>query len=1650
MSRKPDEVREITEKLEEGVKAVFESEKYKNYLNTMSKFHKYSFKNLMLISMQNPEATLVAGFKAWQKNFDRHVKRGEEGIRILAPTQYKKKKKQKKLSPETNEVMLDAEGKPIIEEVEVTINSFRVVSVFDVSQTEGKELPKMVEELSAGVKDYEKFMQALKEVSPVPIEFENIEGVAKGYFSNSTNRIAIKNGMSQSQTVKTAIHEVAHAKLHSRGKNLDVELSEQKDRPTKEVEAESVAYTVCQHFGIDTSEYSFGYIAAWGRGRKMEELKLSLDTIQKTASELITGIEERLQKQVELQKEKTEELKELELEKTEKTLNENATEINNQERGESKLDVEEQGQVKILGYYKRERDGNEYIHYSESGKEWLTNGNARWSLENREDRLTRLTKAETIDINKIYENLTKSSPYSELKNYLDLKLAKPEVTLTVAECSEFHNLGEYYEGITSVDEALVIYNQIPPERINGIRSIGIQVNDVQMDIYSGNVIDLGMLEYTPEISGNKEAVELLKELMEKFPDAEILGRENIQELQFKTENVKEPVKMELTEISQEAIELVKQNTGLNGVDFSNCSFNGIKFDSDIEKCNFTNSKFYDCRFTVSEIKECNFTNCDMDADFSTVTVKECNFTNARMEGSVFVSNFIDNNFEAAKLERINMVGPSEVRGNNFEKTRLDTVFFAQNVSMEENKNLSSVKITFMDKSLEEEYKSQQVKALAGEKFEYGKAINSVCEKMEEQRNSRYLSEYAEKHKSVSLNKAGTKNTVIINAFGGPGAGKTTACHMIVAELRKAGFEAEYVSEYAKDLVYENNMEMLNGKEYNQFEILKEQVGRLDSKVGKVDFIVTDAPIALNQIYNVELTDYYKEMIKSLHADYSNFNFFIKRNNEQFKQEGRVHNLEESIEKDKEIKNMLSEYGLEHAEYTYETIDNVVDTILGKGENNMENTMPENKKYLNSKELEIYVEPGAVIGEEEYKYFTERFRVKELREDYFQIADEVMEPLDGEMKVITPLNPDTQKSEPVYRTFVTENGEHRYVGYCFAGDKVSYGEKTFERKLEQFHEKAEIKNEVSDQKNFSPEHSQTDSGISVNNMVKVHLYDTNGKEIKTNNFDEVFKVYEKDGKLGIDWNNEFAAFETFASSVVFENTETGEHYHFSNLSNSIEKIQKTELGEDEMTSSQQAEEIETDSHYPVQSIVTSWEDIEKRWEELEKNAGEYTPDEYDEAKRGIETLEIVLEEEEKAFIESIEDVKVSEKIEAEPVGTINNETTECYSEKEFLEKYKDAMEKTGEVNAVINSPEDHLLLRYKLNDKSVTLEEFCDLHYKEGNRTVYRDVVRETGERLTEFGDSALKIKGESEKEIEINHEPKYPPMTEEQVKNITDIIKNGAPVEQSSPTITAIEKNEPQKTPEAVENNNVQEILDGMKGALPENEAKQLESIANYISSMEKQLKEVGEQLNIVKEQLSTLKTGNPEVDNLIKSTEVLEKRTFSLQEKLQEIKQSFTEFLKNIADSIKQTGQSQLNKVMEHFKVEEKLQSFQGELSKLTADIMDKEMKICRISHELGQVGEHIKNVDKVIMGQQSQRPNENAGAALQKQLTEPLRKSREILGSIGNKTEVSIKKIKKLKEQVKNNNKAKEMKKEEKQKNKQEKRKKEMKKSKAMDLER
>ena len=301
MADKPtnrERLQQITAGIEQGIKELFESEKYMRYLSVMSRFHRYSVNNTMLIYMQKPDATLVAGYNKWKNQFERHVKRGEHGITIIAPTPFKKKIEEQKLDPDTKAPMLDQDGKVIMEEREVEIPMFRPVKVFDVSQTDGKPLPELASSLSGNVQNYEAFMEALRRSAPVPLSVEPMAANMDGYFSPDQQRIAIRAGMSEVQTVSAAVHEIAHSKLHNyaqvqeeAARAGDKEPPKKKDRNTEEVEAESISYAVCQYYGIQTGENSFGYIANWSQGKELPELRASLETINKAAGELIADID---------------------------------------------------------------------------------------------------------------------------------------------------------------------------------------------------------------------------------------------------------------------------------------------------------------------------------------------------------------------------------------------------------------------------------------------------------------------------------------------------------------------------------------------------------------------------------------------------------------------------------------------------------------------------------------------------------------------------------------------------------------------------------------------------------------------------------------------------------------------------------------------------------------------------------------------------------------------------------------------------------------------------------------------------------------------------------------------------------------------------------------------------------------------------------------------------------------------------------------------------------------------------------------------------------------------------------------------------------------------------------------------------------------
>ena len=484
-----ERLREITDGIEQGIKELFESEKYMRYLSVMSRFHRYSVNNTMLIYMQKPDATLVAGYNKWKDQFERHVKKGEHGITIIAPTPYKKKIEEQKLDPDTKAPILDKDGKIVTEEKEIEIPMFRPVKVFDVSQTDGKPLPELASSLSGNVPNYEAFMEALRRSAPVPITFEAMVADTDGYFSADHQKIAIRQGMSEVQTVSATVHEIAHSKLHDPKKyemlpswkvvleseggtkhdfKLDFATEKEaeqfasdmdwryvdenqfewrlaveedataekqaiKNRHTEEVEAESISYAVCKYFGIETGENSFGYIASWSQGKELKELRASLETINKTSGTLISDIER---------------------------------------------------------------------HYKEICKERGIDPNAK-------------AEPETAPIEQPTGNLT----------------------YYVAECMEFPNLGEYHDNL-SLEEAVRIYQEIPAERMNGIKGIGFELKDGSdyegpFPILTGQTIDLDTIQAIDYYRDNPLVQKAVKELAAAMPEMEVLGADaNQQEALF--------------------------------------------------------------------------------------------------------------------------------------------------------------------------------------------------------------------------------------------------------------------------------------------------------------------------------------------------------------------------------------------------------------------------------------------------------------------------------------------------------------------------------------------------------------------------------------------------------------------------------------------------------------------------------------------------------------------------------------------------------------------------------------------------------------------------------------------------------------------------------------------------------------------------------------------------------------------------------------------------------------------------------------------------------------------------------------------------------------------------------------------------------------
>lgn len=589
----------ILKSLETGVENIFTGDKYAQYLQTMSKFHRYSFNNTLLIAMQRPDATLVTGYRNWQ-TMGRQVKKGEKGITILAPAPIKRKREQEILD-QNNKPLLDGNGKPKTEEVEVVIPRFKPTTVFDISQTDGEPIETLApEELTEAVADYELFMKAITEISPVPIRFDEIEGEAKGYYHSVDKEIVIQKGMSDSQTIKTAIHETGHARLHD--KDLMAEQGIEKDRLTKEVEAESVAYCVCSAFGVDTSEYSFPYIAGWSSGRDMKELKTSMDTIRKTAGEMIDELSEKLQelfteKKLLLESEQKEKLIPAveaagyhfdELESSDGNLRflpDGTHEISGAWIADSWNDVQEWLEGVVLEDPDTAERVERVMHperFEKTSEELMFDGEERFAIYQIDHGSKAMeylfmgmdfVKSQGMEVtagdyqcvysgilqpsdnlDTLYSVFNQNHPadfrghsmsvsdvvitnqngdlrafyvdsfgFTELPDFVKQRQEmigienttlpllpdedKSRISFYVAECSEFPVLGEFHQDLT-LEQAFSIFDQIPGNRMNGIKSIGFNLEDDSdyagmFDLYVGNSLQKEIINSIPGYRDNK-------------------------------------------------------------------------------------------------------------------------------------------------------------------------------------------------------------------------------------------------------------------------------------------------------------------------------------------------------------------------------------------------------------------------------------------------------------------------------------------------------------------------------------------------------------------------------------------------------------------------------------------------------------------------------------------------------------------------------------------------------------------------------------------------------------------------------------------------------------------------------------------------------------------------------------------------------------------------------------------------------------------------------------------------------------------------------------------------------------------------------------------------------------------------------------------
>lgn len=759
--------------LENGVKEVFNSERFLEYLKFMSSFYNYSFRNVLLIHMQNPNATMVAGYNDWKNKHNRQVLKGEKGLRILAPVPYKIKVDKPIFDEHGNPVVID--GKQITESVEVNKLRFKPVSVFDVSQTEGESIPQLAPELNFQVKNYPELFAAISAVSNYPITFENIPGRAHGYCDYNNQKIVIDTGMSEAQNIKTAIHEVAHSRLHSPENNQN----QRTKRTVAEVEAESVAYVVSNYFGIDTSDYSFDYIADWSSSFELKELSASLDRIQKEANILIQGIEE---------------------------------------------------QYKIL-------------------------------LQNRDVEINNAEKGVDRDMDGIEDS--KDSSYSDIKLSPDINAKDGNQSILISNAQarliqEYFNIPMYIYGDEGAYRIIENFNVIdnPDLRSKTLPTFlfGFVDSNTPVEISKNDWDNIKQYFLEPHVF-----IEWSES--DKVPEKKLLSLAEANAL-FESAD----------------LATVEEYAGRGGYDKTKYAL------------------FY------------------AEGNTAKIIVDRQDFGDG--DGSLIDHIRLFNPHLANVLDVHALI--SQLNGvPNIKKTELLANREKLNAQPQSLESLINIRQDLLDIT-----KAAQVSTHTATIAEQSKDTNSV-----EQSTLDRLKAFVSEHKEQIAHTLNEHKTVVINAFAGPGAGKTTSCLEVCEKLKKAGYVAEYVQEYAKELVWDNNLELLNGSTENQFTILQEQLKRIDRLYGKVDFIVTDSPVLLNTEYLNGSNTEYSSAVQNLYGHFNNFNYFVERDVATFESEGRIHNLKQSLEIDSHLKNDLQAMNIEFGTYTHSTIDDIVHNAI---------------------------------------------------------------------------------------------------------------------------------------------------------------------------------------------------------------------------------------------------------------------------------------------------------------------------------------------------------------------------------------------------------------------------------------------------------------------------------------------------------------------------------------------------------------------------------------------------------------------------------------------------------------------------------------------------------------------------------------------------